>query len=521
MTDSRLYLSKNLTTFSLLRAAMNQKLNENTVLPPPCGQDTPPERTSQRDSVMVNAIKESKGLRQRVLSLRADPAKTHLHWVEMGRILVHTLHFVDAQIGLLGSAGFPASRKIRQLAHTLQDLLLNLAEELGGNANEAELQHPSPELRLGGALQALSRHLLISSLIASPPARGVWLSFHQYYAMAQTLKLSEQALDDDNYRLKHLYYTTALLGCTPPCAFTPQEIAFITTYLKRFAEQIDVDDTPPLNSPAAFWIDPSQDAPAMASARKPPPPDSHLLYFCCDRIATLLSRQLDSLNSGAPAAQIGLPDFASSSAGHGTLRRLITCWGTPGKRRFPRRRQNYRAELCSGLDNLWLVLHATPPRVVEVSSWMVINESPDGYALMHVAGDPGTIAVGDVTAIRTESGERWQACIVRWAISENQEHLEIGLQILSASAFPAIVSRRPHSGEIIQFPAVILPELPPLRTTSILLAPPDVLPAAAEPLVLVIEKENLEIREVKNTRLDEQNSRINIFAIETDSTLPV
>ena len=52
----------------------------------------------------------------------------------------------------------------------------------------------------------------------------------------------------------------------------------------------------------------------------------------------------------------GLPGFAASPGGHGVLRRLATLWGHPAKRKFPRRRQSYRADLCSGLDRLWQLL---------------------------------------------------------------------------------------------------------------------------------------------------------------------
>ena len=49
----------------------------------------------------------------------------------------------------------------------------------------------------------------------------------------------------------------------------------------------------------------------------------------------------------------------------------------------------------------------------EVSNWMVVNESPDGYAIMHVSGKAGAITVGDVVALRTETGNNWQLCIIR------------------------------------------------------------------------------------------------------------
>ena len=50
-----------------------------------------------------------------------------------------------------------------------------------------------------------------------------------------------------------------------------------------------------------------------------------------------------------------------------------------------------------------------------------------------------------------------------------------------------------------------------------LVVPPGVLDTEPKHLVLMIEKRNLELREVRNTALDEQNSQIEIFSIEPDS----
>ena len=216
-------------------------------------------------------------------------------------------------------------------------------------------------------------------------------------------------------------------------------------------------------------------------------------------------------------SQIGLPEFAGTPPGRGVMRRLISHWGDPGKRRFPRRRQNYRAALCTGLGNLWQMFHAKESLPVDTSSWMIINESPDGYAVMHVSGKTGPITVGDVTAIRTETGDNWQICLVRWALSENQEHFELGLQIIATRAIPAILAAPATASTPEPLSVLVLPEIPALRAAEMLVVPTGTLDNQTRNLILMLEKENLEIREVRSTGLNEQNGQIEVFTIEPES----
>jgi hypothetical protein len=178
--------------------------------------------------------------------------------------------------------------------------------------------------------------------------------------------------------------------------------------------------------------------------------------------------------------------------------------------------------LCAGLGNLWTLFQDGDAALVETSSWMVTNESPDGYAVMHVSGKTGTMSVGDVTAIRTESGEDWQICIVRWALSENQEHLEFGLQILATHAVPAFlaVPANADADDSRRLSVLILPEIPALRATEMLVVPSGALNNQRKNFVLVVEKDNLEVREMRSTHLDERNSQIEVFSIEPDNSSP-
>jgi len=467
-------------------------------------------------------------LRGLLSALRASQVEPEQRAAVLDRLYARSMSVVTTLLPSLTTVSFPVSRKTRQLIRGLQDLLATLAEDLLATLDNIDVlvirglhqEADFLDLTLQRTLYALAQHLLISDLTASPASPGIWRQLHHAYDMACRLNSASDTADGAAKPLQKTYYSAILRGCAQPASFSAREVSFVADYLESFPDWIDSTNAKATPTPAAFWIDPARDAPAVACSRKAPPSDQPVRYFSCDRLRALLKEQLAALEAGGDAHQLGLPDFAATTAGRGVLRRLITYWGEPGKRRFPRRRRNYRAALCAGLGNLWTLFQEGDAALVETSSWMVTNESPDGYAVMHVSGKTSSLSVGDVTAIRTESGEDWQICIVRWALSENQEHLEVGLQILATHAVPAFLAVPADANDGGRLSVLILPEIPALRSSEMLVVPSGALSSQRKNFVLVVEKENLEVREVRSTHLDEQNSQIEVFSIEPDNSSP-
>ena len=420
----------------------------------------------------------------------------------------------------------PIAKTTRRQVRSAQQLLRMLCEDglkhIDDAVPSATRWREAAGKTLWRCVHALAQHLLIGSLVAAPATVGIWRQMHQLFATARRFGVSDYAPEATQETIKNVYFSAILLACIQPASFTSTEIAFIAAYLGRFsddAELLDPVATGEDGSSAGtttFWIDPTRDSSAFACARKAAPPQTAVDYFRCSRLAARLARQLGALERGTSAAVLDLPALADTPAGQGVLRRLRTLWGEPSKRRFPRRRQNYRAQLCSGLRRPWRLLQAGSEIPGDASHWMITNESPDGYALMHVAGKTTGLSVGDLTAIRSESGTTWQVCIVRWALSENQEHLELGLQILATHAQPARLALKLEDHGETLLPALILPTIGALRPAEQLVIPASALGKLPDKLVLVVEKGNVELREVKCLRLAENNSKIAILAIEPD-----
>ena len=467
---------------------------------------------------------ELTSLHHRLTSFRGSITTNDERAIVLDRFFTRSMAVAEAAMPKLSCTTVPIPRKTRQLVRLLQDLTHSLATDFIVLFNALEARAgadslPQKALALRCSLILLAQHLTVSDLVAAPSGTGIWQLLHQTYDKVRQLGLEGQSTASDTHTIRQIYCSAILLGCAQPASFTSKEVGFVVANLDRFARQVEWVDGTTTEAPEEFWIDPTRDSPAVACSRKPAPTDTLVYYFSCARIAASLRKQLTAIESGRPAEELNAPDFAKTNAGRGVLRRLIANWGEPGKRRFTRRRQHDRAILCAGLDSLWRLFQDKTTENIETSSWMITNQSPDGYAIMHLSGATENVTVGDICAVRADSEDEWQICIVRWALSENQEHLELGLQILATNAVPAFLAQpnKTHiNADSGHASVLILPETPPLRANEMLVTTSGTIECQATHLILVIEQENVGIREVINTALHEQNSRIEVFAIESD-----
>jgi hypothetical protein len=434
---------------------------------------------------------------------------------------------VLAQLPLLLDATLPVSRKIRYQVGIIQELLDILIQEYSSTLSglfDPQTATPirPPQEALGRIMTGIAWHIRITHLVASPNAAGIWRQLHAAYRSSRRLGLAETPCWDDQPTIEQSYLHVLLAAIAQPASFCSSELEFITDYIASGVRPVDILESPPQDRTGVFWIALDSDYPAQALARRAPPADTFALYFACDIVARDTRQHLAALTKGAPASSLGLPDFADKPAGRGVLRRLSLLWGKPATRKFQRRRQSYRVSLCAGLDQLWQLMRH-PETEVPLSEWMVTNESPDGYSLMHMSGETSHLRVGDIVAVRPtgeltgDPARNWHVGIVRWAISENPEHIELGMQQLAAGAIAAQIVR-PVELEAGRLSALILPEMPPLRSGQALVARTGQLGERDNRLIVLVERENVEIHEVRPTGLTEQTSSIEVFSVDPDES---
>ena len=440
------------------------------------------------------------------------PAEAQQRFLDL--LYSQALRLATNLTGSLSSQALPLPRPLRQRTRQTASLLALLAETYARNPASPATPAATRPHHLWQALQASLWQLRTDQQSAAPSEPGTWLRIHALYRRAREQGIHQHPGPRRTASIEALYLQLVLAAIAQPTSFSPDEIGFIGDYLAQSLPLPELTQHPG-QARTTFWIDPDKDLPAQALVRRNPPPETAILYLDCQTLAARIGEHCQQLQQGSTAEQLGLPPQAPGFPLPATLRRLQQLWGEPARRRFPRRRQSYRASLLSGLDTLCQLARddtTSPPG----SHWMVINESPDGYALMHVSGDSSSIRVGDVVAIRpqrdaTSDRSHWQPCLIRWVVSDNPEHLEIGLQVLAPQMQAAEIAGLPQAT-----PALFLPEKPPLRPQAGLVVAAGSLPGQPERLLLLVEQGNLCIREVRPTRLDDQTASVEIFSVEPD-----
>lgn len=403
-------------------------------------------------------------------------------------------------------------RNVLELLQALGDELVSIQQIIDHKPGATDPRE-AVELVLWRSLQTLAHQLMICHIIASPPPPGIWQQLHQTFAKARAYQIQSVVPQGASNSLRHLYHAAVLLGCAQPASLTGREVMFLTAYFQRFADQVEESTVASDVDSAVFWIDPKSDVAAISYRHSSPPINLVPYSVSCSRLQTLLNEQIAALESGTPVQQLNLPAFAGKPAGLGVLRRLAARWGSSGKRRFPRRKQDQRTVLTTGINGLWSLYNVGDSADVVLSSWMITNESPDGYALMHVTGKTSSLAVGDIAAVRSGSSPDWQIGVVRWVISSNPEHLELGLQILAPTAIAAMAVQ-PAASQIAEYlPVLVLPALPRIRTRQLLIATVGMIDKERKKALLIVEKHNLAVREIQLTAVDEQTSSVEILSI--------
>ena len=465
-------------------------------------------------------------LYQQLLILREAPIPSAQRLKFLDLLYAQTERVVKFELRKLREISLPASRKVRQRMRLVLNMLGTLAQDYFNTL--AELFDPegqtalrAPHTSLRRAMEAIAWQIRITHLLASPPGIGLWQQLHAAFRTARRLGQEDIHGPRDGASIQRIYANILLAAIAQPASFSSAELEFINDYIELNTLTIEFSETPPLNSTGIFWIDFDRDFPAHALIRRTPAVDAEVLYFSCDAIALAASKHLLEMKKGTSTSALGLPDFAKTHAGRGTLQRLNALWGRPSKRKFLRRRQSYRAHLCAGLGKLWHLIK-TPDAPADLSEWMVTNESPDGYALMHIAGHTENLRVGDIIALQplddhAEAVPLWHICIIRWAISENPEHVELGVELIAPQAIAAEIAR-PYELASGSIAALILPQMLPLRSVESIVVPTGLLKENSRRIIIVVEKENLEIREVRATCLTEQTSAIEIFSVLPDDS---
>lgn len=377
---------------------------------------------------------------------------------------------------LLLDATLPLPTRLRTVAQGLMDIhgllaagYLKVAQQADGDRLRA--CHRSPTKLCAAGLSNLAQQYEVAQLVctASPP--DLWRMagelFARIHAATPIQEPASAEVEDAERTLKAMF----ALSAAQPENFSPREVAFLAEYLRIQATSVAVGFGQPAND--GFWLDAQRDQAPFAAIRRPPPDKTAVLQFSCAELGRAARAQIGRLADGESPDAIGLPGLACSQDYRDVLARAERYWSAPPKRQNHRRRNGYRVQVCSQLGALWQTLRGdaagTGEIVLAASDWMILNEGPGGYAIMHVAGELGGLIAGSAVGLRTAPDQPWNICIIRWARSDNPEHIELGIEIVAPRAQAVHFVRNDGGTEASPIPALLLPPLPGLKRGESLL----------------------------------------------------
>lgn len=421
----------------------------------------------------------------------------------------------------LRDASLPLAREIRHIARDLGDAFKAIA---GGyrwvQANLGQrgtTPQNDPQRLMGRAMKCLAEQLEIAALIAAPQPGGVWHAAFQLYLEVQQ---TQEAAPGPN--AGHVFREMLALSACQPESLSAEEVARVAEYLGLFAAAVTISDVAP-ETPEAdqslHWMDVGHDhAPYAYNRRAPSYGTDQVLYFSCAGLAAVVDGHIRALENGFPPADLRLPPGAAEPSYLALMQRLRQHWLEAPKRVHPRRKNNYRLQLCPGFDTFWRLMEQADQGIPVldvglVSDWMVINESPAGYALMHVSGDVNGLNNGSVVAVRTKAGQPWEVCIVRWMSSENPEHIELGLQIVAQGAQPIRVAFRGVKNPELQR-ALMLEPMPALRPHKAILTVAGT--SRSRRFIIVAGTSKTYVAQGNMLSLDMQTGYVELFQYEHD-----
>lgn len=356
-------------------------------------------------------------------------------------------------------ASLPLPHRLRSIAQGLTDIHGLLATATLTSLHELAPDHPGHPIRDMRAHRArilgnLAEQQQIALFVSASAPKGLWVQAQEAFRLPGTVAATD-TVDAAEQLLKGMLALVAV----QPESFTAREISFLIDYLRGFSAAVEIRRQPLPPTENWYWLEESRDLPPVAIARRPPPSHGTMLYFSCATLARIASQHLMQLASGeAPAIPLLPPGNIETHAN--VLSRAQACWLTPPRRHAHRRPSHYRVEICAQFQKLWDLMRDTAPKVSSgaspITDWMVLNESPSGLALMHIAGAVTGLAPGDTLGLRIAPDRPWSIGLIRWARSDNPEHFELGLEMISPSAAPVRLARSGVDGAMFA-PALLFP----------------------------------------------------------------
>ncbi|WP_341678502.1 hypothetical protein [Niveibacterium sp. SC-1] len=414
-------------------------------------------------------------------------------------------------------AGLPLDRTAYDSAKRLCESLNAIAKGFLRVTQDVRDGAIRPQRRLVETLAArglrmLSEALEIAALSGSFDTSGLWPNAMALFEISglDASPSEAEAGESAQFAFKRL----ATFGCLQLERLSQNEIAWVGDYLNRIASLLQIGTQAPASADTpSYWLVAGSDTPPQSLSRAQPASGTPALYLSTAALAKRVGEHLGRLEAGQQPFELNLPKVAIGVQPMALLQRLRFEWAIPAKREQPRRKARYPVQACTGIPAIWKILRGEGN--AQAQEWEVVNESPGGFSILHVAGIADNLSAGMAVALRTQEDAAWTICVVRWIRSEIPSQVELGLQVVSTGATPVMVGfrgsrERPNK----MVPALVLPALPALRHHPAVLAPTGTY--TSRRFALVSDLDRVYVAQGRLLSLDMQTASVELFQFEID-----
>lgn len=427
----------------------------------------------------------------RLVQLNKAPLQGEARLAALDLFREHVEWLLPQLEGRIVRAQPPLADALRQTAYCIEKLL----KELG--AGYARVVLRAPRAWLGGgykrrlhapltrAMDFHARRLTLSQRMYTRNPSGVWTEMHQLFRLARDWGVAEREIDSPHTSPLRIYRDALLIAFAEPGKLMQGDLARIESYLASHGKLSEIVPKMKIDASASvFSIDPRRDQAGVAHAKRSDAGfDSGELMLFTHKLVERLESHLRKLADGIAPGSLGLPNEAAESHYQELLQRLVAQWRGERKQRSARMRFHPRVDVWVGLREIWRLLRTespqdTPPADIthreappRATEWIILNESAHGFALRYMSGALPTIGVGEIVALRTRDRRAVYVCLVRWVLSNNPEHFEIGLQQLGPIVVPAVYKGSEVDRSAPE-PILYFPEMPTQKRAPVVAAPP-------------------------------------------------
>lgn len=400
----------------------------------------------------------------------------------------------------LGRASLPLSAQADALIEQANRLLKEfgygyskIAVEVSGKWLGLGFAKPLRSATLRG-MASHARRLMLSYRVYSGGSRSAWTAMHRLYRIARDGGFAGETIIN-GFTIELLYRRALLMAFADPARHKPGELDRVRFYIERHGELAVLGDagsmlTGKAGSGGVFLVDHDDRVAGRSLAKwhavQPTPQD---LILDCTALIRKLGEHVRGLEANIVPAQLGLPLVARQPQYLAMLRAMMGCWGAPAMRKYHRARFHPRVDLVAGFESVrgfldgaayrrWQAERGEPETPAEdVSEWVILNESPSGFALRLVAGGATEVRVGELVALRPHDRGTVQACLARRALSAKGRRLVMGLEALAgrplAISFSVPETQVDRRGAMREVRAILLLKLPSQKNAPALLAAHD------------------------------------------------